>query len=325
MKKFLTLICAFVISLTACMGLVACGGNGGGEGDKPTPPAPAKTELTYSAMNTQYDAIDQVVGEAADIAVVEKAVFRNYYKRTYDDSIMFISGDQFAFNTEEYVMATKKGTDVADFINAALYHFQNEEITVNYTNSLGDIDCKLVDVADSFGLASDLITIKQPSISIEDVPESGSEFERILVDNFKIGFVTDVNKRELNNMPFAGNSHFAGDDGFEVLLMRAVAKAYGLTVATTNTNFVTYANREQALASGEVDVLIGGFSREGWNGDFNFTVPYLTNSQVLVIRKADASKYATFAGMKDASFTAASGTVGETLIKTGAIKTAVLG
>ena len=325
MKKFLTLICAFVLSLTACAGLFACGGEGD-NGDNPTPtPPPAKTSLTFQASSTQYDAVGEVAGESADIAVVEKAVFDNYYKRNFDDTIMVISGDQFAFNTEQYVMATKKGTDVADFISAALYHIQNETITVNYTNDGGEKDCKMVDLAKTYGLSSNLITIARPSISIEDTPELGSEFERILIDGFKIGFVTDVQKRELNNMPFAGNSHFAGDDGFEVLLMRAVARAYGMTVSTTSTNFVDYKDRAQALANGTVDVLIGGFSEDGWNGDFDFTVPYITNSQVLVIRKADASKYATFAGMKDATFTAATGSVGETLIKSGAVKTAVLG
>lgn len=329
MKKFLTLICAFVISLTACLGLVACGGNSGSGagngGDKPTPPAPAKTELTYSAMNIQEDAILEVAGGVSDIAVVEKAVFDYYQKTTVDTSVTILSGNQFSFNQEGYVMACKEGTNVAEYINAAMYYFQSNEITVNYSNYNGEVDCKMVDIASDFGLSSDLITIEKPSVSIEDEPEADSEFERILVDGFKIGIVNDVHKRVLNNYPFAGDSHVAGNDGFEILLIRAIARAYGLTIDNSHTQFIKYADCADAIANGTVDVLIGGFSAEGWGAGFDFTVPYYSNSYVLVIRTEDAAKYTTFASMKDATFTAAAGSVGETLIKTGAIKTAVLG
>ncbi len=333
MKKFLTLICAFVMALTACAGLVACGGNGGGEnggngGNTPTPPpTPAgPTSLNYTTLGVQYDAIAELAGGGADIAVVEKAIFDYYVSQEFDNSLMIISGDQYVFDKEEYVMACKQGTDVADYLNAAIYYFQENEVEIqNYTNAKGAVTCDINYIAGDFGLASNLITVQKPSVEIDDVPEADSEFSRILIDGLKVGFVVDINKRDLKNQPFAGNSHFDGHDGFECLLTRAIAQIYGHTNDSMDEIFLNMSEANAALYNGTVDVLVGGFSAKDWGTGYDFSVPYIANSHVLVIRKTDASKYTSFASMKNASFVVAGSSVGEELVKTGALKTAILG
>ena len=330
MKKFLTLICAFVMALTACAGLVACGGNGEGSGDNggvTPPPTPAgPTSLNYTTLGDQTSAVAELAAGGADIAVVEKAIFDYYVSQNFDDSIMILTGDQFVFEKEEYVMACKQGTDVADYLNAAIYYFQENEVEIkNYTNAKGAVTCDINYIARDFGLASNLITVQKPSVNIDDEPAANSEFSRILVDGLKVGFVVDVNNRDLKNQPFAGNSHFDGHDGFECLLTRAIAQIYGHTNDTSDEIFLNMSEAKGAITNGTVDVLVGGFSAADWGTGYDFSVPYISNSHVLVIRKEDASKFNTFAKMKNASFVVASNSVGESLVKTGAIKTAVLG
>jgi polar amino acid transport system substrate-binding protein len=130
--------------------------------------------------------------------------------------------------------------------------------------------------------------------------------------------------REENNQPFAGNSHFGGNDGFEVLLCRAIAKIYGKTVKSENEQTIEYSVAAAALDSGAVDILIGGRSSKDWGDDFDFSVPYLSNSQVIVVRTADKDKYDDYSKMKEAKFTAAKNSKGEALIK-GVINDKVFG
>ena len=329
MKKFLTLICAFVMALTACAGLVACGGNGDGDnGGVTPPPAPAPagpTSLTYTSLGNQYDTLTEVLNEGADIAVVEKAVFNYWVKSEVNDSLMIVAGDQFVFEKEEYVMACKQGTDVAEYFNAAMYYLQENSIEINGTNVLGEVDWDIADIASFFNLSESLITIQKPSVVWNDEPALNSEFSRILVDGFNVGFVVDTQTRHNFNHPFAGLSHFGGHEGFETMITRGIARLYGKTNTTANEKFVNYEDAKDALANGTVDVLVGGFSTEDWGTGFDFTVPYFSNSHVLVIRKEDASKYNSFSKMKNAQFIVASNSKGEALVKTGAIKTAVLG
>jgi ABC-type amino acid transport substrate-binding protein len=317
MKKLFSIFIAVMLTFSACIGLSAC--NKGGD-DTPTEP----TSMTYKSYTTQKAAIDEIISKTSDIAVVEKAFIDYYLNSNKDAELTILTGEDFTFESEQIVMAVKKDSNVDDYINAALYKFQQEEITINYTNGEKATACDLSFIATDKGLNPNLIPITAPQITTETTPESGSEFARILEEGFKIGFVVDGMTREENNQPFAGNSHFGGNDGFEVLLCRAIAKIYGKTVKSENEQTIEYSVAAAALDSGAVDILIGGRSSKDWGDDFDFSVPYLSNSQVIVVRTADKDKYDDYSKMKEAKFTAAKNSKGEALIK-GVINDKVFG
>lgn len=308
MKKLFTIFLAVIFTITAAISLVGCN-----KDDDTTPTEP--TSMTYTSYKTQDGALAELLSGSADIAVVEKTSFDYFLKTSDTDKLMILEGEDFTFESENYVMAVKKDSNVDDYINAALYKFQQENVTVNYTNNGGNVDCNLDYVADEFGLKSNLVTIAEPSITTSTAPALGSEFERLLNEGFNVGFVVDGFTREINNQPFAGNSHLAGDNGFEVLICRAIGAIYGKKVDTSKTDFIDYASASAAIDAGTVDILIGGRSATAWGDDFDFSVPYISNRQVIVIRTADKDKYNAFNKMKSAKFTAAKDSEGETLLK----------
>lgn len=311
MKKLFTLLLAVLFTFTASISLVAC--NKDNDDTPPTPDVP--TSMTYTSYKTQDGALAELASGSADIAVVEKTSFDYYVKISDSSDLMILDGADFTFESENYVMACKKDSNVDNYINAGLYKFQQENVTVNYTNNGGNVSCNLAYVADDFGLKSNLITIAEPSVKTDTAPALGSEFERILNDGFKIGIVTSGFTREINNQPFAGNSHLAGDNGFEILICRALGAIYNKKVDTTSTQIIDLASGKAALDNGTLDLLIGGRSAKNWGDDLDFSVPYISNRQVIVIRTADKDKYSSYEKMKSAKFTAAENSEGETLLK----------
>jgi len=274
-----------------------------------------KEQTKFYAFPSWEASLYSVEDSSFDVAVVD-SIYANYYVYTLNhNDLTVLSGEDFIFEKEQYRIATKKGSNVDDYINAGLYKFQQENVSVNYTNNNGNVSCNLAYVADDFGLKSNLITIAEPSVKTDTAPALGSDFERILNDGFNIGIVTEGFTREINNQPFAGNSHLAGDNGFEILICRALGAIYNKKVDTTSTQIIDLASGKAALDNGTIDLLIGGRSAKSWGDGLDFSVPYISNRQVIVIRTADKDKYSSYEKMKSAKFTAAENSEGETLLK----------
>ena len=141
MKKLFTIFLAVIFTFTAAISLVGCN-----KDDDTTPTEP--TSMTYTSYKTQDGALAELLSGSADIAVVEKTSFDYFLKTSDTDKLMILEGEDFTFESENYVMAVKKDSNVDDYINAALYKFQQENVTVNYTNNGGNVECNLDYVAD---------------------------------------------------------------------------------------------------------------------------------------------------------------------------------
>ena len=101
--------------------------------------------------------------------------------------------------------------------------------------------------------------------------------------------------------------------GFDTEFAKAVCKKLGVEPEFVEINWDT---KEMELNSKKIDCIWNGFTiTEEREENLDFTVPYILNKQVVVIRKADANKYKDTASLKDAKLVAEVASAGETAIK----------
>lgn len=91
---------------------------------------------------------------------------------------------------------------------------------------------------------------------------------------------------------------YMGEDGqytgFDLELAEALAKIEGWELVKTPINWDT---KDQTLNAGEIDVIWNGFTMNGREDDYEFSKPYVDNSQVIVTSKdSGITKLADLAG-----------------------------
>lgn len=100
--------------------------------------------------------------------------------------------------------------------------------------------------------------------------------------------------------------------GFDTEYAQAVCKELGVEPKFQVINWKT---KEAELAAGNIDAIWNGLTvTEDRKKDMDFTSPYLTNKQCVVIDKANAAAYTDAASLSAAILTAESGSAGETAI-----------
>lgn len=101
--------------------------------------------------------------------------------------------------------------------------------------------------------------------------------------------------------------------GFDADYARAVAAKLGVTVEFKE---IEWDFKLEALASKDVDCIWNGMTiTEGIEAAADCTVPYMYNTQVAVVKKADAEKYKKLADLAGLKIAAESGSAGESVIK----------
>ncbi len=100
--------------------------------------------------------------------------------------------------------------------------------------------------------------------------------------------------------------------GFDTEYAEAVCEILGVEAKFQVINWKT---KETELAAGNIDCIWNGLTvTEERKADMDFTTPYLTNKQCVVISKANADKFTTAESLAGAILTAESGSAGETAI-----------
>lgn len=324
MKKFLTLICAFVLSLTACAGLFACGGEGD-NGDKPTPPA-AQTSLNLYETISQSESLVAVKAGEADIALVDAFVAGNYLRTTdyADFAILEVPG--ISFEKEQFCMLTKKDTNLDDYINAALYEVQENKVDVYLgRGDFDQVDMDLVSLANFFGISNLVLDIPEPTYTLDEL--NIDDIETSEVGKLKVGYsINPDTKSAFQLESLVAYSHFGCYIGTELYYWRAVAKALDITLDGGDDKYISniaWGDRARALNNGEVDIIIGAMTPD--NADkFDVSVPYIESSFVMVVNKADLSKYTNTDSLKSAKFAADRDGESKILVEN-YLKTAILG
>jgi len=105
--------------------------------------------------------------------------------------------------------------------------------------------------------------------------------------------------------------------GFETEFARAVCEKLGVTPEFV---VIEWEQKENELKSRNIDLIWNGLTvTEERRENMAFSTSYVNNQQVIVIKKANAEKYATLEGMAGASCTAENGSAGQTAIETNEI------
>ena len=275
MKKLFTLLLTALICITACFSLTACG-----------------KDITET--DDQLAALTEVKAGTSDIAVIDSVMAGYYVKSANFSDLMIIQGDQFVFENEYYAIGARKGGNTDEYITAGLYMLQ--------------ANGKLNEIATKYGLQDVLVNIDVSKIQSLPAPsqvDANSDFGKILAKGELV----------LGYTLFEPIAYMEGTKliGFDIEVAEAVCELYDITLKNVKINWDT---KEDELNNGNIDVIWNGFTyTEERAKNIDFTSYYLSNRQVIVIRKADAEKYTTYASMKGAKFAAESESAGETTIR----------
>lgn len=105
--------------------------------------------------------------------------------------------------------------------------------------------------------------------------------------------------------------------GFDAELAEKVCEKLGVTA---DFKLIVWAQNVTELNGKTIDCIWNGYTIDAKRKEnVSFSEEYMLNKQVIVIRKADASKYTDIASLKDASFVAEDGSAGEKAIKADAV------
>ncbi len=280
MKKLLTLIMAFMLSIAACFCITGCGDQ-------------------VTETDDQLAALTEVKSGASDIAVIDSVMAGYYVSKDNFSDLTILTGSAFTFTNEYYAIGCRKNTNTDDYMTAALYLLQ--------------LNGTLATIAAKYGLTDVLYNIPNTieTTLLQDLPEPND------VDpNSDFGKILAKGKLVLGYTLFEPIAYKDADDkltGFDIEVAEAVCALYNITLENVKINWET---KEDELNGGNIDVIWNGFTYTDERAEnIDFSTYYLSNRQSIVIRKADAQKYVDYASMKGAKFAAESESAGETTIR----------
>ncbi len=312
MNKTLCKILSFILCIFCLTNLFAC---------KSEEKKPIKTKLDCLLSNNQVEALANVAYSLADVALVDRYEADYVISSFTDmDTLTVIDIEGISFAKEQFCFITKKGSNFADYINAALYYIQENSIDVNFSNNkTGQLyyNMDLYKIADLFGLSNMVLTIPEPSATLYDTP-SGAYEDIVNRKMFKIGWTCPPDSKGLNRLDSLIFRHDnAHTDGAEMDILKSVATAMGFYTESGDTFVlpIEWDNVEQSLNNGTIDVVAGAICDTAEIREkFSVTYPHMENSYVLVVRKTDINKFSSLDSLKSAKFSTAKGSEGESLI-----------
>ena len=248
-------------------------------------------DIKYTAADDQLGALNEIKAGTSDIAVIDSVMAGFYTSKDNFSSLQILDGADFTFDKEYYAIGFRKNGNTKDYINSALYTLQQEG--------------KIAAIAAKYGLSGVLAEI--PAADYPGEPDANSDYGKIkAAGKLTLGYTifepiafTPDGETELQ--------------GFDIELAEAVCTKLGLTLENVKINWDT---KEDELNTSKIDCIWNGFTyTEERAKNLDFSSNYMVNRQVIVIRKADATKYTSYASMKDARFMAESESAGEETIK----------
>lgn len=308
MKKLLTVLLSAMLLIASCFSLVACSNpdNGDDSGD----PKP-QTDIKYTAVDTQADALSNIQLGDADVAVVNGTFYSYFTALNSISTFNTVSQSAVNLETTDYYYATKKDSNVALYINAALYKLQQ--------------DGKLAEIAANSHITDYLKEIPKPEVTFENLPEpeAGSAWAEIKKTGYlKVAIPYDEGQKT----PFLNMSQYGCPDGFDVKVCVAISQLFDLKVTGRSNSVddvflfngggeVDCNNLDHAFAkldSGEVDIVINRVTTENAPSGAELTPAVVTDTQVIVVNGTAPS----FDSLKTKKFTAGKNSICDESVKT---------
>ena len=279
MKKILTVLLIVVLCVATVLTAVAC----------------TSSELNFGKKlvktGAMIDILTELTSKTADVGIMD-SIMANYYltiNPTYAAELQLIDGLVLA--EEEYGIAARKNA------KSTIYKVNNALVELKKTGELDEI-------ARVYGLQSELLVNADTAIGSEP---TDSDWSNILSrGKIKIGYTV-----------FAPIAYTDTDNvfkGFDIDLAKAVGEYYGIEVEFVE---IQWDSKTMELESGNIDLIWNGMTiTDEIKAACEISIPYLRNSQVAVIRKADADKYTSDTStMSDAVIAAESGSAGQAVVE----------
>lgn len=189
---------------------------------------------------------------------------------------------------EEYGIGFRSGSDIVPAVDAIIAELYN--------------DGTLKAIAEKYDLADNL---KAPA-QVESRASGESDLEYVKgKGKLTIGYTV---YEPMNYTNEAGE--FVG---FDTEFAKAVCEKLGVEAEFVEIDWDT---KEIELNAKSIDCIWNGFTiNEEREENLDFSIPYILNKQVVVIRKADAEKYVDTASLADARLVAETTSAGEGAIK----------
>ena len=279
MKKILTVLIIVVLCAATLLTAVAC----------------TSSDLNFGKKlvktNAMIDILTELTSKTADVGIMD-SIMANYYltiNPTYASQLQLVEGLVLA--EEEYGIAARKNA------KSTIYKVNNALVELKKTGELDEI-------AKVYGLQSELLVNADTAIGSEP---TDSDWSNILSrGKIKIGYTV-----------FAPIAYTDTDNvfkGFDIDLAKAVGEYYGIEVEFVE---IQWDSKTMELESGNIDLIWNGMTiTDEIKAACEISIPYLRNSQVAVIRKADADKYTSDTStMSDAVIAAESGSAGQAVVE----------
>ena len=260
MKKLISLVLAVLLCAGAALSLAGCAKGGdtvyaveaGSAGEAAAKAKGWKTNVVAS----QADALMEVKSGTSDGAIIDLLMAvamtgegTSYPDLKYTDSL----------TSEEYGVGCRKGSDLADFINAVF--------SVTYETGA------MQEVAKRYNLEAAMI--EQPAGLVAEVP-AGGDTEAIRQKGTLIVGITDFEPMDYQDAD--GNWI-----GFDADMARLVGEMLDVSVQFVE---IDWDNKIMELNSGSIDVVWNGMTiTDEVKGAMTCSNPYFNNAQVVVVKK----------------------------------------
>lgn len=252
-------------------------------------------------VTSQMDILTNLKNGSADIGVMD-SVMANYYMSVgseYANDLQIVPNSVFV--NEQYGIGAKKG-------NAALMSKINEGIIANAANG------SLLTIAQKYNLENVANLVTKDTVNPKAGATDGS-FDKVkAAKKLIVGYTV-----------FAPISYKEGgvETGFDIDLARKVVEylnaTYQAEIAIEFT-VIEWTSKETLLDNGSIDLVWNGMTiTQERTQNMEISIPYMTNSQVAVIRKADAAKYGTLgkfvSNMRNAIVAVESGSAANSIVE----------
>lgn len=280
MKKLVSVIAIVLTIVVMATVLVSCSGD----------------DLNFGKELVKTDDMITVLTEltagTADVGIMD-SIMAGYYMSqdtNYANTLMII--ENLTLAEEQYGIAARKEAASTTYqINKALVALKNNG--------------KVAEIATKYGLTNDLAI--DGTIDVGADTSTDTDWATIKNTNqvIKIGYTV-----------FAPIAYQDADNnfvGFDIDLAKAVGEYLGVSVQFVEINWET---KEFELNSGNIDLIWNGLTiNDERKAAMSFSIPYLYNKQIAVIRKADKDIYTSTDSMKDATIAVESGSAGQDVVE----------
>jgi len=244
---------------------------------------PYLSQAKYTGFSTQDEAFAALREGKVDALVTDYTITRRYINSSDFDDLMVVDGIDLM--EDKYAIGFRINSDMTNIVNNVI-----------------------IDLIEDGTLA-----LLAEKYNLTDIYELAISSEKKTDDAYIMDKGEIIVGIEGNTTPMIFYDEYGEMSGFELEFARTVFSKIGIDVVF---KIIVWDKKEKELASKNIDCIWSYLTvTEERRKYFEFSRPYLTNKQVVVIRKTDESKYTTIESLSGAKISAGLATTGEEVIK----------